>query len=120
MSEHAAGQMAKWAGPYVSGGAIIRRAELQRLVPFSMVHIWRLEKRGEFPARVQLGENSIGWHLEEVQGWIESRIRAGGRAPKRREATDAANSSGKPGIAGEPRTPRFGFVRRAPLPKTPE
>jgi prophage regulatory protein len=81
--------MAAWARPFVSGRAIIRRAELQRLVPFSMVHVWRLEKRGEFPARIQLGTNAVGWYLDEVQGWLESRIRAGGRAPKRREAADA-------------------------------
>jgi prophage regulatory protein len=69
---------------------LIKRAELQRLVPFSMVHIWRLEKRDEFPRRVQLGPTSVAWYLDEVQGWIESRIRAGGRPLKRREAGDAA------------------------------
>jgi prophage regulatory protein len=75
---------------HVFGRAIIRRAELQRLVPFSMVHVWRLEQKGEFPARVQLGANSVGWYADEVAAWCESRIRAGGRAPKRREPADAA------------------------------
>jgi prophage regulatory protein len=68
-----------------SGRAIIRRAELQRVVPFSMVHVWRLEGRGEFPRRIRLGPNSVGWFADEVAAWCESRIRAGGRAPKRRE-----------------------------------
>ncbi len=81
-----------WATPYgnVSAGRrIIRRNELQRIVPFSMVHVWRLEKRGEFPKRIQLGPNAIGWFADEVAAWCESRIRAGGRAPKRRGAGDA-------------------------------
>lgn len=79
-----------WAQPYVAGRAIIRRAELQRRVPFSMVHVWRLEQRGEFPHRIQLGENSVGWYADEVDTWCESRIRAGGRAPKRPVSADAA------------------------------
>jgi prophage regulatory protein len=65
---------------FISGRAIIRRAELQRLVPYSMTHVWRLEKRGEFPARVQLGVNSVGWFADEIAAWCESRIRAGGPA----------------------------------------
>ncbi len=91
-SEHAEGQLATWAAPdvSVSGRRIIRRAELQRLVPFSAVHIWRLEHRGEFPLRVQLGPNSVGWYADEVARWIELRIRAGGRAPKRGATPDAA------------------------------
>ena len=89
MSEQAAGRLTAWARPYVSGRVLIKRAELQRLVPFSMVHIWRLEKRGAFPLRVQLAPTSVAWYLDEVQGWIESRIRAGGRPLRRREGGDA-------------------------------
>ena len=89
MTEH--GTLPFVAGtPYVAGRAIIRRAELQRVVPFSMVHIWRLEQKGEFPKRIQLGPNSVGWYADEVAAWCESRIRAGGRAPKRKDAGDAA------------------------------
>ena len=62
-----------WATPYgnveSAGRRIIRRNELQRIVPFSMVHIWRLEKRGEFPKRIQLGPNSCGWFADEVAAW---------------------------------------------------
>jgi prophage regulatory protein len=69
---------------------IIRRAELQRKIPFSMVHVWRLEKRSEFPARIQLGTNSVGWYEDEVDAWIEARIRAGGRAVQRAAPSPAA------------------------------
>jgi prophage regulatory protein len=72
------------------GRRLIRRAELQRKIPFSMVHVWRLEKRGEFPKRVSIGPNAVAWFVDEVEAWIEGRIRAGGRAPTRRESADAA------------------------------
>jgi prophage regulatory protein len=100
MSKQAEGQLTAWAAPYgaaiVSGRAIIRRAELQRLVPFSMVHIWRLEKRGEFPRRVQLGANAVGWYADEVAAWCESRIRAGGRVPRRAEAASVMSGGASP------------------------
>jgi prophage regulatory protein len=65
---------------------IIRRAEVKRRTSLSFVHIWRLEKRNEFPARVQLGPNSVGWYEDEVDAWVASRIRAGGRAVRRATA----------------------------------
>jgi prophage regulatory protein len=66
---------------YVGGRRIIRRRERKRRIDFSDVHIWRLEKRGEFPKRIQLGPNSVGWFEDEVDAWIASRIRAGGNQP---------------------------------------
>ncbi len=72
------------------GRRLIRRSELQRKIPFSMVHIWRLERAGQFPKRVSIGSNAVAWFADEVDAWIEARIRAGGRAPTRREAADAA------------------------------
>jgi prophage regulatory protein len=56
---------------------LIRRDELQRRVPYSMVHIWRLEQRGTFPRRIPIGENRVAWDEGEVDAWIENRIRTG-------------------------------------------
>jgi prophage regulatory protein len=58
---------------------LIRRDELQRRVPYSMVHIWRLEHRGEFPKRIPIGENRVAWDEAEVEAWLEDRIRASGK-----------------------------------------
>ena len=52
----------------------IVRAELRRLVPYSMQHILRLEKRGQFPARVTIGTNRVAWVRSEVMIWIETRM----------------------------------------------
>jgi len=46
---------------------------LKTMVPYSRQHIKRLEKDGKFPQRVELSPNRVGWILEEVQEWIESK-----------------------------------------------
>lgn len=48
--------------------------ELKRLIPYSATHIRRLEKSGQFPARVKLGLNRVAWVLQEVEAWIAERI----------------------------------------------
>jgi predicted DNA-binding transcriptional regulator AlpA len=50
-------------------------------VPFVRKHIATLEKRGDFPQHFQLGQNSVAWVGEEVDHWVEQRIRA--RVPRR-------------------------------------
>ena len=52
---------------------IIDAPERRRLVPYSDMQIWRLEKAGKFPRRIRLGPNRVGWSLQEVVEWIESR-----------------------------------------------
>src|SRR5262245_21483258 len=54
---------------------IITRKELRLIVPYSPQHILRLEKRGKFPKRVQLGARRVGWYLAEVETWLGSRTR---------------------------------------------
>jgi len=56
---------------------LIRRAELKRRVPYSLTHVWRLEREGQFPKRIVIGENRVAWDEAEVDAWIEARIRAG-------------------------------------------
>jgi len=45
-----------------------------RGVSFSKSHIDLLEKRGEFPRRVQLGTRRAGWVEEEIEAWLRERI----------------------------------------------
>jgi prophage regulatory protein len=35
----------------------------------------KLEKRGEFPKRVRLGPNSVGWIESEIDDWLAKRQR---------------------------------------------
>lgn len=55
---------------------IIDFKQLKELVPYSRVHIARLEQSGKFPMRVQLGEHRCGWVYEEVQDWLQRKAEA--------------------------------------------
>jgi prophage regulatory protein len=50
--------------------------ELKRVVPYTRTHLSRLERRGDFPARVQVGPGRVAWKASEVSAWIEGRERA--------------------------------------------
>jgi prophage regulatory protein len=39
-------------------------------VPVSRATLWRMVKRGEFPAPVKLSRNITAWHVEDVIRWI--------------------------------------------------
>jgi prophage regulatory protein len=47
--------------------------ELEAKVRMSKRHIARMEKRGQFPRRIQLAEGRVGWSAREVLGWIETK-----------------------------------------------
>ncbi len=52
---------------------IVSAKERRQFVPYSDMHIWRLEQAGRFPKRIRLGENRVGWSLRELQEWIAAR-----------------------------------------------
>jgi len=53
---------------------IIMAKERRQLIPYSDMHIWRMEKSGAFPQRIKLSPNGrVGWSLLEVLQWIEAR-----------------------------------------------
>lgn len=52
---------------------IIRAKEVQNMTGLSRTTLWRLENKGEFPYRVSLGGNSVGWKLSEIKQWIDER-----------------------------------------------
>lgn len=43
-------------------------------IPYSVVHIRRLEAAGAFPTRVQLGQCRVAYVAEEIEEWIENKI----------------------------------------------
>jgi prophage regulatory protein len=44
-------------------------------IPYSRMHVDRLEKAGNFPARVQLSAHRVAWLESEIDEWILSRAR---------------------------------------------
>jgi prophage regulatory protein len=53
---------------------LLRLSELQQLIPYTKVSIYRLEKKqAGFPKRIHLGPGRVAWKLSEVLAYIESR-----------------------------------------------
>ncbi len=55
---------------------ILSKRQLKELVLYSPQHIARLEKAGQFPKRIQLGPNRVGWLEVEVLDWLQIRLDA--------------------------------------------
>lgn len=53
---------------------ILSKRQLKELVLYSPQHIARLEKAGQFPKRVNLGPNRVGWVESEVLDWLQARL----------------------------------------------
>lgn len=62
---------------------VIREAECKLLTGLSRTTRWRLERKGEFPARVPLSVGCHGWFEDEVQTWLEA-------CAARRDGSEAA------------------------------
>jgi predicted DNA-binding transcriptional regulator AlpA len=44
-------------------------------VPFTRKHVTTLEKRGQFPMHFNVGENSVAWLADEVDRWVDEKVR---------------------------------------------
>ena len=55
---------------------LLSKRQVKELVLYSPQHIARLEAAGQFPKRVQLGQNRVGWVEAEVLEWLRERIEA--------------------------------------------
>lgn len=56
---------------------LLSRQEVARIVGVGTVSLWRWERAGLFPARVQIGPRRVGWRESDIENWIESRKPAG-------------------------------------------
>jgi len=52
---------------------IARVGEVTARTGLSRTTLWRLERRGAFPARRQLSPGTVGWIAGEVEDWIRNR-----------------------------------------------
>ena len=69
---------------------ILRRRAVIAKTGLSRATIQRLEAAGQFPARVKLGVNSVGWVEEEIDEWIAERRSAADAAIKEARARHTA------------------------------
>jgi prophage regulatory protein len=60
---------------------LLSDTEVAERVPISRTQRWRLEKRGQFPARIKMGNPDspgcrVAWSEAEVEQWIADRMAA--------------------------------------------
>ncbi len=55
---------------------ILRMKKVEDKIDISGTHIRRMEKTGQFPARVKISERAYGYIEEEVDAWIKKRLAA--------------------------------------------
>jgi len=68
---------------------MLKLKEVVELTGLSRATIYRYEGRGKFPARRQMGPNSVRWNSEEVVEWMKSR-------PPIAKRIDVGNGFGRP------------------------
>lgn len=51
----------------------IRLDEVLKLTSLSRSSIYRLMSLGDFPKKYQLSERAVGWKLDEVNDWLNTR-----------------------------------------------
>lgn len=59
-------------------GEIISTNGLPQVTGLSKSTIWRLERAGQFPHRIQLSPGRVGYRRSEVEEWLDSRHVIGG------------------------------------------
>lgn len=52
---------------------ILRLPAVEAAAGFKKSKIYAMVKEGQFPQPVRLGNKSVGWLADEVQGWISAR-----------------------------------------------
>ncbi len=53
---------------------ILSKRQVKELVLYSSQHVARQEAAGQFPKRVRLGANRVGWVEDEILDWLRERI----------------------------------------------
>ena len=52
---------------------IIRLKEVMEITQLCKASIYKMRKQGNFPLPVQLTQRAVGWHLQDIKDWLDSR-----------------------------------------------
>ena len=55
--------------------ALLRVADVAKLISASKSSIWSWVGQGKFPQPVRFGERYTAWRTEDIDAWIASRVR---------------------------------------------
>ncbi len=53
---------------------ILRRRQVAPIIGCSRMTVWRMERAGAFPKRIQINCGSVGWLEHEVDDWLAQRM----------------------------------------------
>src|SRR5215468_1669096 len=56
-----------------SGTRVLSLQAVLDRVPVSRTTLWRMERAGLFPRRIQVSANRIGWLESDVDAWLDER-----------------------------------------------
>ena len=54
---------------------ILNSNEVVKKIGWSKVTVWRMERAGLFPKRINLSDRRVGWAESEIEDWLDSRPR---------------------------------------------
>ena len=54
----------------------VSQAELARLTGLSLPTLWRMRRRGDLPAPVQLSPGRVAWPYATIRDWLDARERS--------------------------------------------
>lgn len=57
---------------------VLKPIEVENLTSLSRTTIWRLERNGDFPPRIHLSANRVGWLESDLFDWLVARRGSGG------------------------------------------
>ena len=82
---------------------ILRKPAVSEKTGFSIPHIDRLsgDPDSDFPEKIQIGPNAVGWYEDEIDAWLKHRRRGA-----------LAKIIGKPMAAGTPELPKNKRTRK--------
>ena len=55
---------------------LLRLPQVMQQTGLKKTKLYELQKNGDFPMRIQVTSNSVGWIEEEVNAWIAARVAA--------------------------------------------
>ena len=73
---------------------LLRTKHVVELTGLSRMTIYRMEKSGSFPARRQLGSNSVAWIEDDVAAWVRDRPSPSRRPIQQNAPAQRATPSG--------------------------
>jgi len=63
---------------------ILTAKEVREATGLARTTVWRLEKDGRFPPRVQLSDRRVGWRADDVEQWARNRPASSNPDPMRK------------------------------------